>query len=182
MNLKRSTWRQYTYEKRTPEPDGFLSTTRGPYWYETTIEKWNTERKQLKDRYREDGTRMRVHRAAYDFAAELIEHGKWRVYPEHGIVATSSICVTNGYLATRLITPNREQLQVVHHRIIWEWQTGSYVPLDDKLVVDHKNRIRWDNRLDNLRSITQAENMLNRLDSQYRVDEWMQLDSADDLL
>ena len=44
------------------------------------------------------------------------------------------------------------------HRIIAEIFIGD---IPEGYVVDHKNRIRWDNRAENLRIVTVAENNLN---------------------
>lgn len=43
------------------------------------------------------------------------------------------------------------------HRIIWLYAFGSW-PQE----IDHINRVKDDNRLSNLREVTQSENMLNR--------------------
>ncbi len=43
------------------------------------------------------------------------------------------------------------------HRIIYKMHTGI-----EPDVIDHKNRVRWDNRFENLRSGTHLENCQNR--------------------
>jgi hypothetical protein len=43
------------------------------------------------------------------------------------------------------------------HRLVWLWYNG-YLPTKD---IDHKNGIRDDNRIDNLREATNAENAQN---------------------
>ena len=45
--------------------------------------------------------------------------------------------------------------QLYEHRVIWIWHNGS-IPKD--LVVDHINRDKSDNRIENLQIVTQAEN------------------------
>lgn len=45
------------------------------------------------------------------------------------------------------------------HRIIW-WFCNGEIP--EGLQIDHKNRVRNDNRIDNLRVVTQEENNQNR--------------------
>lgn len=44
------------------------------------------------------------------------------------------------------------------HRIIWEMHNGS---IPKGLEVDHINRVRDDNRIENLRLVTKSENALN---------------------
>lgn len=60
----------------------------------------------------------------------------------------------NGYRHTRV-----GNSMVPSHRIIWEMFNGV---LPKGLVIDHINRNKLDNRLCNLRAVTQAENTRNR--------------------
>lgn len=53
------------------------------------------------------------------------------------------------------------------HRLIWEWYYG-YTPIEQ---IDHINHIRDDNRIDNLREVSIAENARNRTRRDSRVDE-----------
>lgn len=46
------------------------------------------------------------------------------------------------------------------HRLVYEAFNG---PIPVNLVVDHINRVRWDNRLDNIRIVTQSENRRNSI-------------------
>lgn len=62
---------------------------------------------------------------------------------------------TDGYLAVGIEELNRK---IKAHRIIWEMING---PIPDGLVVDHINRKRADNRLENLRVVTRRDNFLN---------------------
>jgi hypothetical protein len=50
------------------------------------------------------------------------------------------------------------------HRIAWTYVHGEW-PSDD-VIVDHKNCIRHDNRITNLRLVTHAENMQNKVKPQ----------------
>jgi len=59
----------------------------------------------------------------------------------------------NGYRSLRI---NGKQYQL--HRLIWLYVYGSY-PIND---IDHINRIRDDNRLDNLRDVTASINTHNK--------------------
>jgi hypothetical protein len=45
------------------------------------------------------------------------------------------------------------------HRIIWEMHNG---PVPGGLEIDHRNGIRHDNRLENLRLATRSQNQMNR--------------------
>ena len=50
--------------------------------------------------------------------------------------------------------------KVLEHRIIWEMHHG---PIPDGLWIDHINRIRDDNRIENLRLCDKAESTWNRV-------------------
>lgn len=68
----------------------------------------------------------------------------------------------NGYLRVKIA---RKDYKV--HRIIWTVFNG---PIPDGFEIDHINRICNDNRLDNLRLVTSAQNNHNRKDN-VMVDE-----------
>ncbi len=71
----------------------------------------------------------------------------------------------NGKVAGSLTDPNRKRYRQVHfdgrtvyaHRVIWKMVTGS-----DPEVIDHVNGDGTDNRWENLRSTSIAQNTLNR--------------------
>lgn len=49
-------------------------------------------------------------------------------------------------------------MRVLVHRLVWEKAHG---PIPDGMVIDHINGVRYDNRLENLRCISQRKNLLN---------------------
>lgn len=59
----------------------------------------------------------------------------------------------HGYLQTQC-----KGVRVKNHRIIWEMHNG---PIPCGMQVDHINRVRDDNRIENLRLVTQQQNLLN---------------------
>ena len=50
--------------------------------------------------------------------------------------------------------------QYMEHRIIWEVYYG---PIPEDLEIDHINRIRDDNRLENLRLVSKEQQQINRI-------------------
>lgn len=59
---------------------------------------------------------------------------------------------THGYISVKI--DNKQHLV---HRLIWLYETGSM----PKQYIDHKNRIRNDNRLCNLRDVNYSDNCQN---------------------
>lgn len=68
-----------------------------------------------------------------------------------------------GYLIVRLSKPFRSIMRV--HRLVWETFKGT-IPSGYEL--DHKNTIRNDNRLENLRCVTHIENDNNPLSRKHK--------------
>ena len=71
-----------------------------------------------------------------------------RVKPGTQVVCTDS----NGYIMVRL-----DGRLYRAHRLAWLWVHGVFPKL-----IDHKNRIKSDNRIANLRECSQHENVINR--------------------
>jgi hypothetical protein len=69
---------------------------------------------------------------------------------------SGSIDKTTGY---RRLSFNRKFYYA--HRIIWEMYFGE-IPIGKQ--IDHRNRVRSDNLLSNLRVVTQSQNMFNTKD------------------
>lgn len=82
----------------------------------------------------------------YDAASGILT---WRKGKRKGFTAGGA--GNAGYLYVH-VTSEKRNLRV--HRIIWKWVTGEEPTLD----IDHKNRNRADNRWENLRALTRAQN------------------------
>ena len=97
----------------------------------------------------------------HDRAQEMLNYDPstgvftWRKKPNRNIVVGSIVGSydKDGYLETRL---DREPLKI--HRLAWFYVHGVWPDGD----IDHKNGIRADNRIDNLRDVTASENQCNR--------------------
>ena len=63
---------------------------------------------------------------------------------------------TDGYIICGVYDENRKLYRVKSHRFIW-WLNHNEIPEE----IDHINRIRDDNRLENLRNTTHSENRKN---------------------
>ncbi len=70
-----------------------------------------------------------------------------------GKIATKQ--TVNGYVMLT-IRENNFTVYVLGHQFGWYWKYKECVPL-----IDHKNRIKTDNKIDNLRSITKSQNAMN---------------------
>jgi len=58
------------------------------------------------------------------------------------------------------------------HRLVWIWHYGE---IPDNLKIDHINRIKYDNRIQNLRIATHSDNMRNRYDNWFNNNEIIEL-------
>jgi hypothetical protein len=156
LGIQSSTWRTYQYKEIAPKPDGVISRVQGPFWYETTIDQWDADRRAGKPILspEEEITKLELHnREAYDQVAEAIDLGLMIVNPECGFVYGTPLFVLNGFIGNVLdgtLDANGNHYRVLAHRVIWEWQTGSYVPLDEDIRVFHKDSIRHHNSIWNL--------------------------------
>lgn len=86
--------------------------------------------------------------------ALLYENGElYWIKTRQGVVAGTKTgpLGSTGY---RRVTWNKQRYQA--HRIVWAMHYG-----DTDLVVDHINRDKTDNRIENLRAITQRQNKYN---------------------
>lgn len=77
-----------------------------------------------------------------------IKRAGWRA-PVGTIVGSA---MSNGYISTQL-----HGVALLAHRIAWAMHYGSW----PRGEIDHKNRVRSDNRIDNLREATRPQNALN---------------------
>ena len=79
---------------------------------------------------------------------------KWKIRTHGALIGNEAgyIC-KEGY---RVIGINRTQY--LAHRLLWKLHTGK----DPSYEIDHINRCREDNRIENLRVVTQSENLKNK--------------------
>jgi hypothetical protein len=81
----------------------------------------------------------------------------WKTKPNRRIKIGDAVGYINnrGYLSTKI-----EKKTLLVHRLIFMWHHGIFPKF-----IDHKDRNKNNNRIDNLRSVSHAENMRNRKDS-----------------
>ncbi len=72
--------------------------------------------------------------------------------------AGSSHASSNGYIRIGLKSVSGKKVMLLSHRVAWLLHTGSWPTLQ----IDHINGDRQDNRIENLRQVTQIENHRNK--------------------
>ena len=75
------------------------------------------------------------------------------------VVRGEKHCKRNGkhrYLSMRAYI-NGQRHHILMHRVVWAWHHGRFPTLQ----IDHINGNGFDNRIENLREVTQSENMRN---------------------
>lgn len=106
---------------------------------------------------------------------EYIEDGTWKEHPEYKkYVCNKEGYVVNlrtkkiigkmneeGYINIKLRIPEIKKIGA--HRFVCETWIG---PIPDKMVVDHVNRIKSDNRIENLKIVTQSKNCKKKIISE----------------
>jgi hypothetical protein len=97
---------------------------------------------------------------SYEIVRDLLDYD-----PETGIVtyrkdyykcrkgSTAGYRTDRGYLRIKI-----EGKHYRLHRVIWLWMYGTF----PENTIDHINRVKSDNRISNLRDVTQKENCQNR--------------------
>ena len=76
------------------------------------------------------------------------------------VVRGEKYCKKNGkhrYLSMRTYI-NGRLYHILMHRAIWAWHNGRFPTMQ----IDHVNGNGFDNRIENLREVTQSENMRNQ--------------------
>lgn len=103
-------------------------------------------------------------KANHKLIDQLINEGNYIVNRD-GTVYSKLLKRNVGYTATsgyRVLTFNKNS-KIQIHRLVWVVHGDS--PLDDNLVINHKNGIKTDNRIENLEQVTESYNLKHK----YRV-------------
>lgn len=65
----------------------------------------------------------------------------------------------DGYVEMSIGSKYTSQVKELRHRVIWKILIGD---IPDGFEIDHKNQIKGDDRIENLRMVTHSENMKNQ--------------------
>ena len=91
----------------------------------------------------------------YDDRSGLLVNAK-----TNRVVRGEKYCKRNGkhrYLSMRAYI-NGQRYHILMHRVVWAWHHGRLPTMQ----IDHINGNGFDNRIENLREVTQSENMRNQ--------------------
>ena len=93
-------------------------------------------------------------------ALALVQQGKLIVDPEFGTIYRDSgrraerLC--DGYGTVEVTSHRSQRRYALAHRVIWTFVHGL---IPEGLQVNHRNQLRWDNRLANLKLVTATGNV-----------------------
>lgn len=87
---------------------------------------------------------------------EWLSHYSWCAIPgNHGAENTLYYAITNVFQG---VNSRPQNIQIYMHRMIWEYHNGE---IPDGYVIDHISQDSLDNRLSNLRAVTNSVNLSN---------------------
>ena len=102
--------------------------------------------------YRADGALIWRERPLSDFATERA----WKIWNRRFSGAEAGYINGKGYRYVR-ITLDGKTRQYKAHRLVFAWHNGVF-PAEE---IDHKNHDKLDNKIENLRAVSRAENNRN---------------------
>lgn len=95
---------------------------------------------------------------------EALREGKLLVDPDTGGVFKPDLTVAGKIGADGYVLVCYKRRNLLAHRIVWIALNG---PIADGLEINHRNRVRHDNRPGNLEVVTHAENMAHAFETPY---------------
>jgi len=105
--------------------------------------------------------KSRVKTYDYDYICSILRYDEtsptslsWVVKKNHGTIAGSRTSKVGGYYQV-----NIDCLPALAHRVVWLLCNGT---LDPDLIIDHIDRDKLNNNINNLRSVTTSENCRNK--------------------
>ena len=101
----------------------------------------------------EDGRLVWLRRGRRFFTTDR----SWKAFNSRCAGKTTGSPDTSGHLQFCLWTNGTKRLYLVH-RVIWEMHHG---PIPEGIEIDHRNGVRADNRIENLRLATEQQNAWN---------------------